>query len=178
LQFDVPIIACREALGGSGNAVSLELRHERNGTHGDEHIAADMDMAKQVGECLHKHYRGHFWAVHVDSKQGVCLISIPVLLGNWKYLIKLRDLTPLAVFNAGGEILERFNIPRSALDVAAFCEARKLAVSTINQTPPGGVAKPATRPKRQVPVLPYVGFVDSPPTQPELQGGIRAYTAA
>jgi hypothetical protein len=97
-----------------------------------------MAIAKMVAEDLHTYYRGHFWAVHVDSKQGICLITIPVLLGNWKYKIPLTGLTTEMVVRAGGEILERFNIPRSSLDVAAFVAAREKRVSRASQRPPTG----------------------------------------
>jgi hypothetical protein len=99
---------------------------------------AKVDRATAAGvfRLLQTSYRGHFWRVEVDSHQGVCTITIPVLLGNWKYIIHLDKLTPQAVIRAGGEILERFKIPRSAIDVAAFCEARKRRVSRTSQKVP------------------------------------------
>lgn len=117
----------------------MRLQHNRPGTFpADEARArAELRIAKGVGELLHKHYRGHFWQVEADTKQGVCLITIPVLLENWKWKINLAELTPEAVVRAGGELLERFNIPRGDLDVARFVEARKHRVSRATQRPPG-----------------------------------------
>ena len=53
-------------------------------------------------------------------------ISIPVLLGgNWVYFIKGCDLTDLKVVEAGGEILERFRLPRGAFELGSWLEARR-----------------------------------------------------
>jgi hypothetical protein len=39
------------------------------------------------------------------------------------------------VIRAGGEILERFNIPRTNLDVASFLAAKKMAVKNGGNAP-------------------------------------------
>lgn len=142
LESDLPIFGGhrRTMLGGPGPRVAIEFKHERAGAFAEEeekNRLADMATSKWVAEVLHSHYRGHFWAVSTDSKQGVCLITIPILLGNWKWCIPLGKLTPAMVIKAGGEILERFDIPRSRIDVAAFCTARLKAVSRASQRPPG-----------------------------------------
>lgn len=89
----------------------------------------DMTIARAINRVLLSHYRGHFWEAYCDSKQGIAWITIPLLLGNWKYVFKLsEEITPAHIIRAGGEILERFNIPRSSLDVASFIAAKSLAV--------------------------------------------------
>lgn len=139
-MFDLPTITKSGTLGGSGPRILLHTKHERSATHTEadrDHTAIDQSIAESVGRMLHHHYRGHFWMVHVDSKQGVCLITIPVLLGNWKYKIPLTSLSEAMVVRAGGEILERFKIPRGNIDIAAFVSARGKAVSRANEQPPG-----------------------------------------
>lgn len=138
--FDIPILVKRGAVPGSGPNVEMQLRHAPSGTFPGDHARAQAEMriAKGVGEMLHRQFRGHFWQVEVDIKQGVCLITIPILLGNWKYNIPLKALRPELVMRAGGEILERFNLPRSSIDVAAFCEARGKRVSRASHKPPTG----------------------------------------
>lgn len=135
--FDIPILKQKGFVPGSGPRVALSLHHERSATFPvDEHELTDMATCKWVGELLHSHYRGHFWMVKASSRGGLCQIGIPVLLGNWTWNIPLKDLEPWLVIKAGGEILERFKIPRSSIDVAAFVEARKHAVSRASQKPP------------------------------------------
>lgn len=140
--YDIPILLKRGLVPGRGPRVEYQFKRERAGVFDEEeqkNAGADQATMKWVAEVLHSHYRGHFFAVHVDSKQGICLITIPVLLGNWKYVIHLDKLDTAFVIKAGGEILERFNIPRSTLDLAAFVDARPRRVERFNQKPPGGL---------------------------------------
>lgn len=137
-RFDIPVLRAG-LVPGKGNKVEYQFKAGEPGLFAREEAdrqAADLTTTKWVGEVLHSHYRGHFWSVEVSSVQGVCLIGIPVLLGNWKYIIKLRHLTAKTVIEAGGHILERFKIPRSSLDVAAFVGARKHRISRANHNPP------------------------------------------
>lgn len=91
-------------------------------------LPAELAICKRIGELLGKHYPGHPFMVEVNFVQGLAHISIPVLLGNWAYLLKLDNIAnhadfTSAVVKAGGEILERFGIPRSTIDVAAYLKA-------------------------------------------------------
>lgn len=93
----------------------------------DPFAAADMRMARQVGAWLETHYPGHPWAVSVQHRQGVVLITIPELLWNYKYVIHIADLKGdpalKAVGRAAGEILERLGLPRAAFSSTQFTEA-------------------------------------------------------
>lgn len=149
--YETPILTPR---GAPGDPITLSTDHHKAG-FGAPRIQlqgrvtpsgsfpdaardkADMQMAKGVGRLLQAHYGGHLWQVEVDSKQGVCLITIVLLLGNWKYKLPLATMQPADVIRAGGEILERFNIPRSNMDVGSFLDAKKLAVSRASDKPPG-----------------------------------------
>lgn len=111
--------------------IELQQRHVRNALlpgEKDPYAEWDLMVAKAITRVLLSHYRGHFWVVEANRKQGVAWISIPILLGEWKYVFHLReDITPAMIIRAGGLILERFNIPRSSLDVASFIAAKKMA---------------------------------------------------
>lgn len=110
----------------------------------DPHAAWNLTVAKAMFRVLLAAYPGHFWEVNVDREKGIAWITIPLLLGNWKYVFKLsEDIQPADITRAGGSILERFNIPRSALDIGDFINAKKLAVSRASQIPPGGLHKGA-----------------------------------
>lgn len=126
---------------GRGPRVQMQLKYDSGVSFSEREAdtaAADLTTTKWVAEVLHSHFRGHFWSVEVSSHQGLCRIGIPVLLGNWTWNIPLPLLTHAMVLKAGGEILERFNIPRSSLDVAAFVKAREHRVERVSQKPPTG----------------------------------------
>lgn len=118
--------------------VEMQSRYERRGLlpeEEDKRAEWDLMVAKAITRVLLAHYRGHFWVVESDSAQGIAWISIPLLLGNWKYVFHLsEEITPAMIIRAGGQILERFNIPRSNLDVASFIAAKKFAVK--GEAPP------------------------------------------
>jgi hypothetical protein len=121
------------------NNVEVQQRYVRSGLLPDEEdrfAAIDQTRAKMVHDLLTKVYRGHFWEVYCDSSQGILTITIPILLNNYKWIFKLQDeITPAKVIRAGGEILERFNIPRGHMDVAAFVQARQMAVPNGGKPP-------------------------------------------
>lgn len=85
----------------------------------------ELKVAQACFALLRQHYPGHFWFVDCSLRRGGVAISIPVLLGgNWVYFIRFADLTPAEVMRAGGEILERYRLPRSAFELGSFLEAR------------------------------------------------------
>lgn len=94
----------------------------------------EMRFAKKIGDVLYAAYPGHLWAVtvHIDAKTAGAKISLPVLMG--AAMCYAMPLTAIVnspnelekiVREAGGHILERFRIPRSGIDVAAFLHARE-----------------------------------------------------
>lgn len=83
--------------------------------------------AREVMKELEKHYPGHLWRVVHDSKQGMCLISIPILMGINHYMavnLKTHALDSIRVIKAGGEILERYGLVRGGFQLDSFLEAR------------------------------------------------------
>lgn len=139
--MDDTVILNRGTLDRSSGQPNIELqqRYVRSGLlpgEHDPHADYDVMVAKAITRVLLSQYRGHFWEAYCDSKQGIAWITIPLLLGNYKYIFHLsNDITPAMIIRAGGEILERFNIPRTQMDVASFVAAKSRAVKN-GGTPP------------------------------------------
>ena len=80
---------------------------------------ADFMTAKQIGDCLNRHYPGHPWAVNCQWKQGVLRIqnlNLPMTHG---YTIKLLPIWSSSELErqcriGAGEILERYKLPTGA----------------------------------------------------------------
>lgn len=94
----------------------------------DEVDAFDMRIAKEVAQVLVKTYPGYSWLVNAESKQGVVYFKIPELMGaTLAYVIKLGefgDLTPKLVAACAGELLERMNLRRGAIDIGEYLAAK------------------------------------------------------
>lgn len=90
-------------------------------TDAPEISANDLVLAKSMADTLHKHYPGHFWAVHVDSWSGLATVRNMMLSGDWGFILKLGRIYSAtqfdkAVVNAGGELLERYRVSRGRID--------------------------------------------------------------
>lgn len=82
---------------------------------------------REVFRELDRHYRGHLFCIIHDAFQGVCLIGYPALMGDGKYMavnLLTHALDEDRVKNAGGEILERYGLPRGPFELFSFLEAR------------------------------------------------------
>ena len=124
--MSLPILIRRETARAPGRSlVRVEARFVPSGDNSRERAAADIAAAKTVRRILDTAYPGHDWEVLADSRHGYVAFRIPALMGaNWAYLIKGRDLTPAAVLNGGGELLERYRLPREKFNLDRFLEAR------------------------------------------------------
>jgi hypothetical protein len=75
----------------------------------------ERDCLAAIGDCLERHYphpKGvpGWWGVQIA---GSCInIWNTLLSGHWGYVIHSANLSPEKVVRAGGEILERFGVPR------------------------------------------------------------------
>lgn len=111
----------------SHTRVARPLRQAGNDGEPDKNYQHDLDMAQQIGQVLSANYPGHFWFVEVDSKGKMVHISIPVFMGNARFNQRMREVQTDPgmkwVIRAGGEILERWRIPRAKMDPAAVAEA-------------------------------------------------------
>lgn len=80
---------------------------------------ANESIARTVAEVLDKHYPGHAWAVSADVMQGIVKVHNLNLSGEWGFILKMDNLindpTERPIVNAGGELLERFNISRGEM---------------------------------------------------------------
>lgn len=132
--------------GGRGkhDMVVLERHLAPMGPDGEEEFdpVRDFDLwrARRAMSLLLTTYPGYPWCVEHDTKQGICKISIPILMGicNW-YVLNLGTHCAMSthdVVTAGGEILERYRCPRTGFNIAAFLEARATHSALINRKRP------------------------------------------
>lgn len=86
-------------------------------TENPQGAANDVLMAKEMAEALHAAYPGHMWAVACDGEIGFADVRNLALSGNWGFRIKLNKIYSGSQFKkhvvrAGGELLERYRMPR------------------------------------------------------------------
>lgn len=96
----------------------------------DPHVAADLAMTLRISETLERHYPAHPWMVTVSHAQGIAQIKLPLVMKrNQAYILHLDKLAVdpglRKVVRAGGEILERYNMPRAGFSLTPFLEARE-----------------------------------------------------
>lgn len=92
---------------------------------------ADEDVCRAVGQDLTHFYPGHFWCVGANHEAGTIYIDLPyqkpLHLKSYGYLLYLSTVLGADgrkhIMRAGGELLERFGLPRSG----AFAEANAQA---------------------------------------------------
>lgn len=92
-----------------------------DGAH-PEQAMADQDVCVAVGEDLTRAYPGHYWMVGVSHEAGSITIDLqidkPPHLRNYGYRLNISTVLGAggqkAVMRAGGELLERFGLPRGA----------------------------------------------------------------
>lgn len=123
---DLPILLRSETARAPGRSlVRLEARFVPSGDGSRARLAADLAAARAVRRILDTAYPGHDWEVVADSGQGYVAFRIPMLMGaNYAYLVKGRDLTPETILRGGGELLERYRLPRGKFDLDRFLAAR------------------------------------------------------
>jgi len=113
------------ASGGFGRPRRLLEQKVEAPLTGDDRTAYELWVARRAFALLDAAYPGHLWLVDCDLAKGGVAISIPVLMGsNWVYFIRMADLEPRKVIMAGGELLERYRLPRGAIRPEQFVEAR------------------------------------------------------
>lgn len=101
----------------------------------DPYAEADALLAQRSMEWLRSRYSGHLWCVISDLAQGIVKFNIPILMGvNNFWIINLRT-TSMAdgLVEGAGQILERYNLRRGRIDVAAFLEAREKHSILVNR---------------------------------------------
>lgn len=130
LNIDVPQLVRADAHERRHDRQMVSIRLYKPPLDGtpDMHRKFDMWAASQVNAILDKEFPGYPWSSNCDARQGVVYFGIPVLMGpTLRHVVRLAewsDLTPDLVRTGGGEILERFNLPRTGFEVASFLHAR------------------------------------------------------
>lgn len=81
-------------------------------------------LGARVYAILEKHYKGHPFTVEVDLVQMVTYIDHPMIPDGRRMMIFFKDEDPdgKIFVQKAGEILERLNIPRSAMEDLAVYE--------------------------------------------------------
>jgi hypothetical protein len=77
--------------------------------------SADYRLCKAILDVLSRHYGLFEWSVTVDTRQGMCYISLPDI-DVQGYRIRLTEIDTDSVrkiVRFGGELLERYGIPRN-----------------------------------------------------------------
>lgn len=89
--------------------------------------ANDEVIAKEVADLLLSHYPGFLWAVSIDSRQTVGMLDIRnlSLSGKWGFRLPLKEYldgldTRRKIVRAGGEMLERYRMPRRAFSATDY----------------------------------------------------------
>jgi hypothetical protein len=84
----------------------------------------DLELAKTIGDTLETHYPGWGWQVNINSDKTGGVVSVlsgvlnDDLHSNYGYVLHLANIynykdTVKKAILAGGELLERCNMPRS-----------------------------------------------------------------
>lgn len=90
-------------------------------TENPQLTANDMVTAKEMADTLHSHYPGHMWAVTCNGATGMASIRNLLLSGNLGIQLRLPANYTASDFRRrvvilGGELLDRFGMPRGAFD--------------------------------------------------------------
>jgi len=93
----------------------------------DPFKAADLSLTIKISSKLQEQFPGHAWMVEVSHAQGCAFVSIPLFTGRHKYVIHINSLKTdpqlHTITRAGGEILERYRIPRCRFGLDDFLSA-------------------------------------------------------
>lgn len=95
----------------------------------DPYLAADLALTKRIAEKLEAHYPAHPWMVTVTHAQGIAAIKLPLVMKrNQAFILHIdklgNDPSLRAVVRAGGELLEKYNMPRHGFALDRFLQAR------------------------------------------------------
>lgn len=93
--------------------------------------ASTVLLVKRMADLLEKHYPGWLWCVQPDERGGVINIFSMKLSMEWGYRFRTMDIQgdpkvcDPKIVAAGGEILERFRVPRGTYRFEDWKEAPK-----------------------------------------------------
>lgn len=105
----------------------VEERHE-DGSLKSRHQEANNRIARMAWTILQDHYPGHAWVTRGSVKDGILEVKLHAFT-DWSYVIKLKnffsDPGGKLTVRAGGELLERFGLGRSGIELSDFMSALK-----------------------------------------------------
>lgn len=93
--------------------------------------ASTVLLVKRMADLLEKHYPGWLWCVQPDDVGGVINVFSMRLSGEWGYRFRIMDIqgdpkvADPKFIAAGGEILERFKVPRGTYRYEDWRDAPK-----------------------------------------------------
>lgn len=93
----------------------------------DPFARMDLANAKWMMDVLSNEYQGIPWRTVYDGAQKMAYFSIPILMGInkfWAVNLVTDEMTAALLKRAGGELLERYNLPRGCFNLNAFLDAR------------------------------------------------------
>jgi hypothetical protein len=103
----------------------------------DPFASMDLANAEWMMGVLNKHYAGVPWRTVYDGRNKMAHFSIPILMGinrYWSINLTADELSEGLLMRAGGELLERYKVPRDRFDLAAFLSARALHSALLVQS--------------------------------------------
>lgn len=130
MNIDVPQLVRADAPDRVGDRQMMNVHLYQPPLDGtpDVHKAFDDFVSNRLKEILTHHYPGYTWKMVADASQGIVYFSIPTLMGPTLHMVirlaEWGDLTPMLIIDKGGELLERFNLPRKGFEVDSFLHAR------------------------------------------------------
>lgn len=129
-----PVVFHSDVVATPGeHKLSVERLYEAPST-ADGEIANDpfarMDMANAqwMMNVLLQEYPGYPWRCIYDGAQKMAYLSIPILMGLnkfWAINLFTDEMTDGLLKRAGGQLLERYRLPRNRFDIDRFLEARE-----------------------------------------------------
>jgi hypothetical protein len=100
-----------------------------NQGQGNPFAQQEMELAARTMEVLLSAYPGHPWMIDARIDGGVVMFRIPLMPENAHYVIRLPEVENVNAFDkavkkGGGELLERYGIPRSEMNLDAYSNAK------------------------------------------------------
>ena len=124
--FEAPTVINRPNRPDPRGRGHIELSDDE----GRDVAQAEMELCKLAFSILQTHYKGHLWKVHANSRAQLLSIQLAILMDETRHynihMNTVRSIPELekVLIRAGGELLERFDLGRSQIDVDKFLHAR------------------------------------------------------
>lgn len=103
----------------------------------DPHEAWNVECCNKIYEILFAAYPGHPWVIQADYAQGIAKVQLEGFT-TWWFVINFRDTPTYNAFvhmvkRAGGEFLERYQIPRTGFTLDNWVRAHDAFETHVNR---------------------------------------------